>query len=488
MPAPTLVPITPSVLAWAMEQAGVTEEEVAERCRVGKGLVAGWLAGEAQPTKTHFNNLVSLLKRPTAFFFLPEPPDDAAVPASFRHPPGDDDNRRISVAESNAVRTARRLQRISRWILTEEAVPPPKLPEATMAEGADAVADRVRVFLGWSSAEQRRARDPSAVVRLLRPRLEELGFLMLHLPLGKGGCRGFSLYDPFAPVIAINTAYNPAARVFSYGHELGHLVLHTDGICTNRPGEGVERWCEEFSAAFLMPRRDVADFVAAELHGSAADFRAVRRLAARFKVSLRAAALRLIRLNYAKANLYEEVDEAADLRSGGGGAGGATSPEIRLREWGQTYPRLLLDAEEQSLLTRQDVLGDLIEDKRACFPDTVLAELERLARGEFTYTWAKAIAPSRCEKGAAYTHQQAVAHQVPGLVDHESEHESSVVAVVAQARSLIQTGRVDVTVVTEDVRPKPTRLPLVAGCNQLSIPWISLADCLRTCGYGGLLR
>ena len=338
-----------------MEQAGISEEEVAERCKVGKGLVAAWLAGDAQPTKTQFNSLVSLLRRPTAFFFLSAPPNDAAVPASFRHPPRDDDKRGISVAESNAVRTARRLQRVSRWILTEEEAPPPKLPEATMAEGAEAVADRVRVFLSWSTTDQRRAADSSAVVRLLRARLEETGFLVLHLPLGKAGCRGFSLYDPFAPVVAINTAFNAAARVFSYGHELGHLVLHTDGICANRPDEGVERWCEEFSAAFLMPRSDVAALVA-ELRGSAMDFRAVQRLATRFKVSLRAAALRLIRLNYAKARLYEEVDQAADFKSGSGGAGGATSPEIRLREWGRTYPRLLLDAEEQSLLTRDDIL------------------------------------------------------------------------------------------------------------------------------------
>jgi len=134
-----------------------------------------------------------------------------------------------------------------------------------------------------------------------------------------------------------------------------------------------------------------------------------------------------------------------------------------------------------------EALGDLIEDKQACFPDDVLGELERLARGEFTYTWAKAIAPSRCEKGAAYKHHQAIAHQVPDLIDHEAEHESSVVAVAAQAYSLMQAGRIDVTAVTEDVRAKPTRLPLATGCGQLGIPWISLANCLRTCGYGNLL-
>lgn len=357
MAPPTLVPITPAVLEWAIEQAGVTDDDVAERSRVGTDLVAAWRTGEAQPTKTQFKNLVTLLRRPTSFFFLPQPPEHEAVPASFRHPPGDDDNRRLLRAEATAIRTARRLQRISRWILAQEGAEPPKFPGATQAETPGAAANRVREFLRWSSAEQRQATDAAAVVRLLRARLEEFGFLALHLPLSEKGCRGFSLYDPFAPVVAINTAYNAAARVFSYGHELGHLVLHTDGICTTRPVRGTERWCEEFSAAFLMPDGDVADFVNGELHGVAGTLRAAQRLASRFKVSLRASALRLIKLGYAKPALYAEVEQvAADFKNAGGGAGGATSPEIRLREWGNNYPRLLIEAENQDLLTRQDVL------------------------------------------------------------------------------------------------------------------------------------
>jgi hypothetical protein len=55
--------------------------------------------------------------------------------------------------------------------------------------------------------------------------------------------------------------------------------------------------------------------------------------------------------------LYDLVDAKADFhKPGGGGGGGATSPQIRLREWGARYPRLLLQAEELGLLGRQDLL------------------------------------------------------------------------------------------------------------------------------------
>lgn len=129
-----------------------------------------------------------------------------------------------------------------------------------------------------------------------------------------------------------------------------------------------------------------------------------------------------------------------------------------------------------------EALDDLIKDKRACFPDEVLEELERLARGEFTYTWTKAVATDRCDKGAAYKHVQSVAHLVPNLVDADAEHESSAVAVLAQARSLMLL-RQDIVVVTEDVRPKPTRMALAEACQQLEVPWMPLPTCLSSCGY-----
>lgn len=358
MAAPTLVPITPVVLAWAIDEAGLTDKEVAHRCQADTSEVDAWRTGDAQPTKTQFNKLVTLLRRPTAFFFLPEPPDDLAVPPSFRRPPGDDEARRISRDEANAVRTARRLQRVSGWILKEEGVTPRAIPHATTAEAPQEVANRVTEFLHWSVVEQCEARDSSAVTNLLRSRLEEFGFLVLHLPLGEKGCRGFSLYDQYAPVIAINTAYNAGARVYSYGHEVGHLVLHSDSICTSTGGRshGIERWCEEFAAAFFMPHRHLAAFVASNLRGDGSNFKAVQRVASRFKVSLRAAALQLIRTGYAKPALYAEVDHTADYKTKKGGGGGETSPEKRLREWGSIYPRLLFDAEQNSLLTRHDLL------------------------------------------------------------------------------------------------------------------------------------
>jgi Zn-dependent peptidase ImmA (M78 family) len=339
-----------------MEQASVSLPEVALRCRVSDETVAEWLTGEDLPTKTQFKHLTSLLRRPSAFFFLREPPAKAAVKAAFRHPPGEDEMRDISRDEANAIRRARRLQQVSEWILTSSGSSPLRMPIATIEDTPDAVADVARKFFLWSSTEQYSASSISAASRALRDRLENFGLIVLHLPLAQKGCRGFSLSSEYAPVIAINTAYAIGARIFSYGHELAHLILQQDNICANRSDYRLERWCDRFSAALLMPKTDVREFVENQLlSAERGTLKSAQRVASHFKVSLSAAAIRLIDLSFEPPNYYYMIDQG-DLKPPGGGAGGETSPEKRYREWGSTYPQLLLAAEERNLLTRQDVL------------------------------------------------------------------------------------------------------------------------------------
>ena len=357
MPTATLVPITGSVLTWAMNEAEIDDQELARRCRVDTGLVQAWRHGDEQPTKTQFKQLANALRRPTSFFFLPSPPATSLIPASFRSPPGKEGDRELSVEEARALRTARRLQRISAWAAKERGDGPVKLPRLPNNLSPETAANQARDFLEWTVERQLRAFDAGAVAKDLRRLLEDHGLLVMQLSLGEKGCRGFSLYDDYAPLIAINSTYNNPARTFSYVHELGHLLMRSDSICTSTLNRNEERWCEEFAASFLLPRSTFSSWVKQlNARGRIEDFELVRRLANRFKVSLRAVALRLINLEYADFSLYEEVDERADFKTKGGGGRGETRPQRRLRQWGRTYPRLLLGAERDGLLSRQDVL------------------------------------------------------------------------------------------------------------------------------------
>jgi Zn-dependent peptidase ImmA (M78 family) len=354
------VPINGAVLEWAMREAGVDDDELSARCKTTPDVIEAWCDGDEQPTKTQFNHLVARLRRPASVYFLKEPPEPDPVIRAFRRPPGARDDRELMDAERRAVQTAERLQKIAKWIREQrddKAIAIPSIPKPrNTKETALTAAHR---FLTWRVNDQFAATSASEAARMLRQRLEGVGILVLQFPMTQDGCRGFSLYDELAPVIAVNSAYTTEARIFSYMHEYAHLARGAGSICKRLPDSELETRCERFAAAFLMPKPAMERFLDGafgpdEKISSTSE---VSRVAKRFKVSLRAAALRIDRLDRASAGLYSRVDAEADFKvKGKGFSNDNTAPAIRLRDWGAGYAELLLDAERQGVLGRTDLL------------------------------------------------------------------------------------------------------------------------------------
>ena len=108
------------------------------------------------------------------------------------------------------------------------------------------------------------------------------------------------------------------------------------------------------------------------------DFDAARRLADRFKVSIRAVAIRAIKLELAEPSLYAEVDANAQVvdrsaQAGGGGSGRVTAQK-RIDEYGHRLPLLVLDAAREREVSVRDVVSLM------GVTTSELAQLERLAR------------------------------------------------------------------------------------------------------------
>jgi hypothetical protein len=49
-----------------------------------------------------------------------------------------------------------------------------------------------------------------------------------------------------------------------------------------------------------------------------------------------------------------------------------------------------------------DTMVDLVDEGTVCFCDEVLEELERVAKGTWTFVWAKSVARSRTQRGGGY--------------------------------------------------------------------------------------
>jgi transcriptional regulator with XRE-family HTH domain len=148
-------------VTWARTEAGWDLVALAERLGVEPELLASWESGDAKPTKTQFDDLVRVLRRPTSVFFLPTPPEHQSVTPMFRAALGATAQREPTQEERDAIRTAQRLQRVTGWISEQAANGAVNLPDARGMSPSTA-AERTRGILEWDVDQQTRtpARTP----------------------------------------------------------------------------------------------------------------------------------------------------------------------------------------------------------------------------------------------------------------------------------------------------------------------------------------
>ena len=364
------VPITAEVLAWAREEAGLTQVELAERTRFDVEWVQAWENAEARPTKGQFSKLVAALKRPSALFFLPEPPVEAGMPTTFRSAQALGDHR-LGPDETRQIRWARRLQELAAWVLRDADSFQIRLDQYRLGQDPIKIAAVERSKSGISTADQLAWSNPSEAFRAWRSHLEDQGILVMQLSMGKNNIRGFGAWNDYAPLVAVNTAYHPTARIFTLFHEVAHLLTRTDAACQNfvvpsQKDQSVERWCERFAASYLLPEealKRVAANYGATPDSPTADADTARLIANRFSVSTRATAIRLQETGIAEKTLYSAVVSQLAARdwndASGGGGGGEPASEKRIRQFGTRLPGTLLEAAGRGRLTIRDLADHL---------------------------------------------------------------------------------------------------------------------------------
>lgn len=350
--------INPELLRWAREALGVPAAEAARGLRVPEERLLRWESGDEPISVAKLKRAAAYYRRPLASFYLPEPPRGSPnAPPDFRG--ADSLGAGAGSALALQIRTARERREVAVELASE--IDDPIAPfDLTIDRGlaAGEAAERLREWIGVSLEEQLAWKDPRAALKRWRAALESRGLLTFQfsdVPVAEA--RGFSFYELPFPVVAVNSKDLPVARIFSLIHELAHLALRGDGLCDFAGGlDGAEalaeeRYCNAVAAAFLVPSRAV---VGADKDASVAD---VDRLAAEFKVSKEAIALRLISEGLATWSLYEKVRgryfeevraESARLKDKDGGP----SPTRRaLTNLGSRFVGLVVSAYHEEVIT-----------------------------------------------------------------------------------------------------------------------------------------
>ncbi len=255
--------INPAILSWARQRAGLDVHVLARKLSVDEKKLVSWEQGDIRPTFKQAQNYAHNTYIPFGYLFLKQPPKDE-LPIPDLRTVGDHATREISINLRDVIRDVFQRQLWYQEYQTERGA------DTVIVVGSLSVQTPVlrivadmKAYLGLKPWPERGSWED--YTRDLIARIESLGILVMrsgmvgsntHRLLNIDEFRGFAIADQFAPVIFINTADCPEARLFTLIHELTHIWLGESGISDANPHSQrqVEQLCNAVAAEFLAPK------------------------------------------------------------------------------------------------------------------------------------------------------------------------------------------------------------------------------------------
>ncbi|MGB1012685.1 MAG: ImmA/IrrE family metallo-endopeptidase [Nannocystaceae bacterium] len=363
MPRTISAKINPEMLRWARARVGMPLSVAAKKISVDESLVAEWELGNEKPSFAQLRTIANVFRRPLAFFYLSEAPEDFPIPHDFRRIQSQTS---VSFELVQALRTAHfRREAILR---IHDGYGQPRKPfdlKIDSDQPPDQIASEVRRVLGVSLASQKATRDPFSSLRLWKDAVEVQGVLVFQASrISVQEMRGFSIANDLAPVVVVNSKDAPTARVFSLLHEFAHLLLHRHkgSICVFSESESTdseERLCDAIAANVLVPSTALLQQpeVKKQRNRSTWDKESISALARRFGVSEFVIIRRLLTLRkISKARFQQHANEIRDRVYSSPGKGGPTYYRTKVAQLGRPYIRTVLGAYDDNVITARDAV------------------------------------------------------------------------------------------------------------------------------------
>ncbi len=304
------------MLRWVRKSIGYSLREVAKKLRRPEEELRLWENGDSQPSIPQARRLADLYRRTLAWFYLSEPPEEAALPPDYRTTRAGEARPHLTPAIQWRIRQLHSLREAALDLSEDDPSAFPPFPvRASPDRTPDAVAASLRKELGVSIETQLGWASPTAALRKWRHaieyRLHCLVFLLDRLKADD--LDGLSLAFDRAPVIALNanSELSDGRKVFTLMHELAHIAMRSQGVCNlSDRASNTETVCNQTAAALLMPAGSFASRAARPAPASSTRLEAwsegrLLALANAFGVSRQAVYVRLVTLNLAKRTDYE---------------------------------------------------------------------------------------------------------------------------------------------------------------------------------------
>lgn len=256
------VNIQPAILDWVMQEAQMRSagSSVID-------MIAKWISGEKTPTFNQIEDISKKISVPFGYFFLEKPPVEECKIVEFRTV----DSISIKNPSRNLIDTVDLMSNAQEWMVDYNkdsgASEYSFIGSAKISDDVVTAADSIRKEIGLDINWFDGFKSSADAYRNLRNSIMNLGVLVMmngvvgnntHRTLSVEEFRAFTLVDPYAPLIFINSRDTENGKIFSLLHELVHIWIgkdsfYNDTFGISRKVSREEQFCNAVAAEILVP-------------------------------------------------------------------------------------------------------------------------------------------------------------------------------------------------------------------------------------------
>jgi len=255
------------MIKWARNRARLSQERLADKLKITPKKVQMWESGELEISVTNAKALAKISLVPFGVLFADTPPEENLPIADFRTHRLDN----ISKASPELLVTIDDTKLKQEWyrdfLISEDYQPLDYVGIFDIDSDPEFVAKEIKRILAVVDEEYYRSNDWKQAFSYLINHAEDAGITVIvngtlknnnHRSLNENEFRGFVLSDSYAPIVFINGKDAKAAQMFTLIHEIAHILIGKSGILDNAMSNNHsiphERWCNQVSAEFLVPK------------------------------------------------------------------------------------------------------------------------------------------------------------------------------------------------------------------------------------------
>jgi Zn-dependent peptidase ImmA (M78 family)/transcriptional regulator with XRE-family HTH domain len=256
--------INPNNISWARRRAKLDIHVLAKKLNISEDKLLAWESGKKKITFKQAQKIADKLLIPFGYLFLQHLHEKALPIPDLRTL----DNQSINEPSAELLKIIQIVQEQQDWyknyLLTQGVEENIFFKKFSVDDGTNEIVTDMRDVL--SVTVSRRTGSWEDFFRLLVKKIESIGVMVVRQgnlghhskSLSVDEFRGFAIFDSIAPVIFINQADVPKARLFTLIHELAHIWIGKSGVSdiSIQTNEKIEVLCNAVAAEFLAPSNE----------------------------------------------------------------------------------------------------------------------------------------------------------------------------------------------------------------------------------------